>query len=111
MSDTGQRVPSDDSLGLVAALRRAETKAPGIARAMREGRVSSGLFNTPKELPIDWTYVKAAALLMTIQTSNAKTKKDIHRIAAEALPGYTPERAAEIAEACIRWGASLRSDS
>ena len=107
MSDEERRFPDDESLGLVAALRRAETKNPKLSKAMSEGQVSSRLFNVPKELPVDWTYVEATALVAVIRLGNPRTKQDIHKIAAQALPKYTPERAARIAEVCIRWGASL----
>lgn len=107
MTEAMQRFPGDESLGLVAALRRAEAKNPDIIKAMRDGKVSPRLFDVPKELPVDWTYVQATALTMTISLNSPTTRDDVYRIAAEALPDHTPERAAEIAEACIHWGASL----
>ena len=107
MSNEEQRFPDDDGLGLVAALRRAATKNAKISKAMSEGQVTSRLFNVPKELPVDWTYVEATALVTVIRLGNPKTRQDIHKIASQALPKYTPQRAARIAEACIRWGASL----
>ncbi|MYI81903.1 MAG: hypothetical protein F4056_00785 [Chloroflexi bacterium] len=77
-----------------------------------EGLVSPELFNVPKELPVDWSYEKATALVVVIDLAKPQTVEDIHKVAAEALPEFTPKRAAEIAEACIRWGARIReSDS
>ena len=107
MSNEEQRFPGDESLGLVAALRRAATENGKISKAMSEGKVGSRLFNVPKELPVDWTYVEATALVMVIELRRPRTREDIHRIAAQALPKHTPEHAARIAEACIWWGASL----
>lgn len=108
MTKSNQRLPSNESLGLIAASRRSRTRDPELAKVISEGLVSPELFNVPKELPVDWSYEKATALVAVINHANPQTVDDIHRVAAEALPEFTPERAAEIAEACIRWGARIR---
>lgn len=97
------------ALGLMAAYRRARIADVG-KEVLREGRVSEELFNVPAGLPTDWDYVQATALVLIIQMENPESRGDIYRIAAEALPQFTPKRAAEVAEICIRWGARVAQD-
>lgn len=104
------RYPADDrSIGIMAAFRRSEIAS--ISKEMlRDGSVNEELFNVPEGLPTDWNYVQAAALLATIALSTPRHAEDVYRIAAEALPDFTPRRAAEITDICLSWSARVRGD-
>ena len=110
MDDSEIKYPADDRpIGIMAAFRRNEIAA--ISGAMlRDGNVSEELFNIPKGLPTDWNYVQAAALLATIALGAPRNAEDVYRIAAEALPNFTPKRAAEITDICLSWSARVRGD-
>lgn len=95
------------SLGIMASWRRAQANDPGVKKAIKDGRVSDELFDTPKGLPVDWGYEKATALVATISLNNPRSEAEIYEVAAQALPQFSKRRAAEIARICIEWGARV----
>ena len=95
------------SLGIMASWRRAQANDPGVRKAIKDGRVSDELFDTPQGLPVDWGYEKAAALVATIRLKSPRSAEEIYEVAAQALPQFSKRRAAEIARICIEWGARV----
>lgn len=95
------------SLGIMASWRRGQANIPAVRKAVEEGRVSEVLFDTPPGLPVDWGYVEATALLLTISLNNPQTEEEIYEVASRALPEVSKRCAAEIARICIEWAARL----